>query len=121
MNKVVKAYIPVLLGGIFVIHWWWSSLHPFIESSIFEFFVSHLLLGIGAWFLLPRTQHGQRLALFLGALFIIYGFFMATLLIPGGFEEIGIFAIAIPMYLAALGVMLGAGSILSVRARKIEN
>jgi len=120
MNKMLKAYLPVLLGGILVVHWWWSSLHPFIESSIFEFFVSHLLLVIGSWFLLPKTQRGQRVALFLGALFIMYGVFMAALVIPGGFEESGMFAIAIPAYLAVLGVMLGAGSIVDVRATKIE-
>ncbi|MCW4020219.1 MAG: hypothetical protein NWF14_03195 [Candidatus Bathyarchaeota archaeon] len=30
---VLKVYIPILLGGFLVAHWWWSALHPFIESS----------------------------------------------------------------------------------------
>jgi len=38
---------------------------------------------------------------------------MATLLIPGGFEEVGFFAIVIPVYLSVLGVVLGAGSFFS--------
>ena len=113
----MKAFIPILFGGIFVVHWWWSSLDPFIESSIPEFFIAHLLLVFGIWLSVPKSQHGCRVALLLGSLFLIYGFFMAALLIPGGFEETGIFAIAIPLYLAAFGVTLSAGLFLG---RKIK-
>ena len=119
INTIVKAYILILLGGMLVVHWWWSSLDPFIESSIPEFFISHLLLVLGIWFLVPRTQHGHGVAIFSGSLFVIYGFFMAALLIPGGFEEVGIFAIAIPVYLAALGVTLGTGSFFSRKIKEV--
>jgi ribose/xylose/arabinose/galactoside ABC-type transport system permease subunit len=107
MNKIVKTYVPILLGGMLTIHWWWSSFNPFIESSIPMFFIAHLLLVLGIWFLIPQTKYGRRIALLVGSLFVLYSVFMAALLIPGGFEEIGLFAIIIPVYLAALGVILG--------------
>jgi hypothetical protein len=119
INKIVKAYIPILVGGMLVVHWWRSSLDPFIESSIPEFFISHLLLVLGIWFRVPRTQHGHGVAICLGALFVVYGFFMAALLIPGGFDEVGIFAIVIPVYLAALGVTLGTGSFFSRKIKEV--
>lgn len=107
MNKIVKTYVPVLLSGMLTIHWWWSSFNPFIESSIPKFFIAHLLLVLGIWVLIPQTKYGRRIALLVGSLFVLYSVFMAALLIPGGFEEIGLFAIIIPVYLAALGVILG--------------
>lgn len=110
IGPVLKVYIPILLGGFLVAHWWWSALHPFIESSLPEFFLSHLLLVLGIWFLLQRAQHRRKVAMICGSFFVIYGFSMAALLIPGGLEEIGVFAIVIPVFLAALGVVLGAGS-----------
>ena len=110
IGLVVKIYVPILLGGFLVVHWWWSALHPFIESNLPEFFLSHLLFVIGIWFLVQRTQQGRKVAMICGSFFVIYGFFMATLLIPGGFEESGVFSIVIPVYLAVLGVVLGAGS-----------
>jgi hypothetical protein len=106
MNKIVKTWIPILLGGILISHWWWSSLDPFIDASMLEFFSAHLLLVLNIGFLIPRTTHGRRIALLIGSLFILYSVFMAALLIPGGFEESGLFSIVIPIYLAALGVML---------------
>lgn len=106
MNKIVKTWIPILLGGMLTVHWWLSSLNPFIESSIFEFFMAHLLLVLGVWFSIPRSTHGRRIALLVESLFILYSVFLAALLIPGGFEEIGLLSIVIPVYLAALGVIL---------------
>jgi len=109
----MKVYIPILLGGFLVVHWWWSCLHPHIESSLPEFFISHLLLVIGIWFLVPRTQYGRKVAIICGSFFIIYSFFMAALLIPGGFEESGVFAFVIPVYLTALGIALMVGSFIN--------
>lgn len=107
MNKIIKTWILILLGGILIVHWWWSSLDPFIDSSLIEFFIAHLLLALGIRFSIPQTTHGRRIALLTGSLFVLYGIFMAALLIPGGFEEIGLFSIVIPVYLTALGGMLG--------------
>ena len=113
VGLVIKIYVPILLGGFLVVHWWWSTLHPYIESNLLEFFISHLLLVIGIWFLLKKIRQGHKIAIICGSFFVIYGFFMATLLIPGGFEEVGFFAIVIPVYLSVLGVVLGAGSFFS--------
>jgi fumarate reductase subunit D len=107
---VLAAYISILLGGFLVAHWWWSALHPFIEASLPQFFLSHLLLVFGIWFLLKRIQHGRKVAMICGSFFIIYGFSMAVLLIPGGLEEIGDFTFIIPVFLVALGVVLGVSS-----------
>ena len=112
ISSVVKIHVPILLGGSLVVHWWWSALHPYVQSDLLEFFISHLLLVIGIWFLVQRIQHGRKVAIICGSFFVIYGFFMTALLIPGGFEEIGVFAIIIPVYLALLGVVLGARSFL---------
>ena len=106
MNKIVKAYLLALLGGMLIVHWWWTSLDPFIDSIIFEFFIAHVLLVLGMWSLNPRTTPERRIVLLVGSLFVIYGVVMAAQLIPGGFEEIGLFSIVIPVYLAALGVTL---------------
>jgi len=110
IGSVFKVYIPILLGGFLVAHWWWSALHPFIKSSLPEFFISHLLLVLGIWFLSRRVQHGRKVSIICGSFFVIYGFSIAILLIPGGLEEIGFFAFVIPVFLVVLGVMLVAGS-----------
>ena len=107
MRKLVKTWIPILLGGMLIVHWWWSSLDPFIDSSMLEFFIAHLFLVLGIGFLIPRSTQGRRITLLIGSLVVLYSVFMAALLIPGGFEESGLFSIVIPVYLAALGVMLG--------------
>lgn len=101
------------MGGLLIVHWWWISLQPNIESSLPEFFLSHLLLAIGIWFLSKKVQYGRKVAIICGLFFFRYGFVMATLLIPGGLEEIGVFAFVIPVFLAAIGVVLGAGSFFS--------
>ena len=111
-DPVLAVYIPILLGGFLVAHWWWSALHPLIESSLPEFFLSHLLLVFGIWFLSKRVQNGRKVAVICGSVFVIYGLSMAALLIPGGIEEIGVLAFVIPVFLTALGVVLGAGSFL---------
>lgn len=113
IDPVLAVYIPILLGGFLVAHWWWSALHPFIEASLPQFFLSHLLLVFGIWFLSKRKQHGRKVAMICGSFFIIYGFSMAVILIPGGLEEIGVFTFIIPVFLAALGVVLVAGSFFS--------
>ncbi len=109
IDLVMKIYLPIVVGGFLVVHWWWSALHPYIKSNILEFFISHLLIVIGIWFVGKKTRQGRKVTIICGLFFVIYGFFMATLLIPGGFEEIGIFAIAVPVYLAVLGVVLLSG------------
>ena len=112
ISRVLKIYLPILLGGSLMVHWWWLALHPYLESDLVEFFISHFLLVIGIWFLVQIMQNGRKIAIICGSFFVIYGFFMGALLIPGGFEEIGVFAIVIPVYLTVLGVVLGMRSFL---------
>jgi hypothetical protein len=45
-----------------------------------------------------------------GLFYVIYGFFMAVLLIPNGVEDTGVFAFIIPVFLATLGVIHEVGS-----------
>lgn len=111
----MKKYISILLvlsGGFMMTHWWRSILDPHGKSNLPEFFISHFLLVLGICFLVQRIRHGRRIAIIFGLGFVIYGFFMSALLIPGGIEESGIFAFVIPIYLIALGVMLGVVSFL---------
>jgi len=112
ISSIVKIHVLILLGGSLVVHWWWSALHPYVRSDLLEFFISHLLLVVGIWFLVQRIQYGRKVAIISGSFFVIYGFFMAALLIPGGFEEIGFFAIIFPVYLTFLGIVLGVRSFL---------
>lgn len=101
-------YGLILIGGLLITHWWWTNLHPYIESNLLEFFISHLLLMLGIWFFIRGSEQVGKMEKICIFFFIIYGIIMALLLIPGGFEEIGVFAMIIPVYLVLLGIMLGA-------------
>jgi|GEM_PF-1337017 len=118
-----KAYLPVLLCGFLVVYWWWSALHPYSELNLPGFFLAHFLLALSIWLSVQNAHHRGKVFMICGLFFVIYGIFMAHLMIPGGIEGCGYYAFVIPIYLVILGgvfIMLAYSSLNSERKRGIK-